>query len=63
MATDLWLAFVLAAGVLLLLPGPTVLLIVGFALANGTRAALADAGGVAGVSSRPHGASEACSNY
>lgn len=46
MATDLWLAFVLAAGVLLLLPGPTVLLIVGFALANGTRAALAAMVGV-----------------
>jgi threonine/homoserine/homoserine lactone efflux protein len=46
MATDLWFAFVLAAGVLLLLPGPTVLLIVGFALANGTRAALAAMVGV-----------------
>lgn len=43
---ELWLAFVLATGVLLLLPGPTVLLIVGFALANGRRAALAATVGV-----------------
>jgi threonine/homoserine/homoserine lactone efflux protein len=43
---DLWVAFSLAAAVLLAVPGPTILLVTGFAIRYGTRAAL---GTVAGV--------------
>jgi threonine/homoserine/homoserine lactone efflux protein len=39
MTLQLWLAFVLASGVLLLLPGPTVLLVIGYAVSDGRRSA------------------------
>jgi threonine/homoserine/homoserine lactone efflux protein len=42
-----WLAFVLASGILVLIPGPTVLLVVSYALGQGLRAALPIAIGVA----------------
>ena len=47
MTLTLWLAFVAAATVLVLIPGPTVTLVVGYALSQGRRAALATAFGVA----------------
>jgi len=47
MPLDLWLAFAAASTALLLLPGPTVLLVVANALAHGRRGALAMVGGVA----------------
>src|SRR5665213_3474384 len=42
-----WLAFVLASGILVLIPGPTVLLVVSYALGQGWRTALPMAVGVA----------------
>ncbi|MBV9566629.1 MAG: LysE family translocator [Hyphomicrobiales bacterium] len=42
-----WLAFLLASGILVLIPGPTVLLVVSYALGQGLRAALPIAIGVA----------------
>ena len=42
-----WLAFALASFVLLIIPGPTVLLVVSYALTQGRRVALAMAAGVA----------------
>lgn len=47
MPLDLWLAFVAASTALLLIPGPTVLLVLSYALSQGRRVALASAGGVA----------------
>ena len=47
MPLDLWLAFVAAAFVLLMIPGPTVLLVLSYALSQGRRVALATAAGVA----------------
>ncbi len=47
MAPDLWLAFVAASAALLALPGPTVLLVLSYALSQGRRVALASAAGVA----------------
>jgi threonine/homoserine/homoserine lactone efflux protein len=47
MPIDLWLAFVAAAVVLLIIPGPTIALVVGYALGEGRRAALAIVAGVA----------------
>ncbi len=47
MTLELWLVFVAAATVLLLLPGPTVLLVVAYALGQGRRVALAMVAGVA----------------
>ncbi len=47
MPLDLWLAFVAASTALLLIPGPTVLLVLSYALSQGKRVALASAGGVA----------------
>ena len=47
MSLDLWLAFVAASTALLLIPGPTVLLILSYALSRGRPVALATAGGVA----------------
>jgi len=44
---EAWLAFVLAAAVLLAIPGPTVMLVVGCALAHGRRSALGTVPGVA----------------
>jgi threonine/homoserine/homoserine lactone efflux protein len=42
-----WLAFTAASAVLLLIPGPTVLLVVSYALTQGRRVAVATAAGVA----------------
>ncbi len=47
MSFDLWLAFVAASTALLLIPGPTVLLVLSYALSKGRGVALASAGGVA----------------
>ncbi|MEZ5732987.1 MAG: LysE family translocator [Paracoccaceae bacterium] len=47
MATDLWLTFVAASIVLLIIPGPTILLVLSYALSQGRRVALATAFGVA----------------
>lgn len=44
---SLWLAFVAASGALLLIPGPTILLILSYALTQGRKVALATACGVA----------------
>lgn len=44
---DLWLAFVAASTALLLIPGPTVLLVLSYALSQGRQVAVATAGGVA----------------
>ena len=47
MDLTIWLAFVAASTALLAVPGPTVLLVLGYALAQGRRVALATAAGVA----------------
>lgn len=47
MSIEVWLAFVAASTVLLIIPGPTVLLVVSYALGQGWRAALPMAVGVA----------------
>ena len=47
MPLDLWLTFVAASTALLLIPGPTVLLVLSYALSKGRPVALASAGGVA----------------
>ena len=47
MPLDLWLAFVAASTALLLIPGPTVLLVLSYALSQGRRVAVASATGVA----------------
>ncbi|MCE8009130.1 LysE family translocator [Aestuariivita sp.] len=47
MELDLWLAFVAASIALLLIPGPTVLLVLSYALSKGRSVAVACAGGVA----------------
>jgi threonine/homoserine/homoserine lactone efflux protein len=47
MDLHLWLAFVAATCVLLVIPGPTVLLVLSYALSQGRRVALATAAGVA----------------
>ncbi|TRW96790.1 LysE family translocator [Paracoccus sp. M683] len=47
MDLHLWLSFVAASTVLLLIPGPTVLLVLSYALTQGRRVALAMAAGVA----------------
>ena len=47
MSFDLWLAFVAASTALLLIPGPTVLLVLSYALSQGRRVAIASAAGVA----------------
>lgn len=47
MSLDLWLTFVAASTALLLIPGPTVLLVLSYALSQGKRVALASAAGVA----------------
>jgi threonine/homoserine/homoserine lactone efflux protein len=44
---QIWLAFVAASIALLLIPGPTVLLVLSYALSQGKRVALATVGGVA----------------
>jgi len=47
MAIEVWLAFVAASTILLVIPGPTVLLVVSYALGQGWRAAIPMAAGVA----------------
>ena len=47
MPLDLWLAFVAASTALLLIPGPTVLLVLSYALSQGRPVAVASAAGVA----------------
>lgn len=47
MSIDLWLAFLAAAIVLLIIPGPTILLVVSYALGQGWRSALPISIGVA----------------
>ncbi|MFD1159985.1 LysE family translocator [Roseovarius aestuarii] len=47
MPIELWLAFVAASTALLMIPGPTVLLVLSYALSQGRRVALASAVGVA----------------
>lgn len=47
MTIETWLAFVAASSVLLVIPGPTILLVVSYALGQGWRAALPMAAGVA----------------
>lgn len=47
MPLDLWLAFVAASSALLLIPGPTVLLVLSYALTKGRSVAVASAAGVA----------------
>jgi threonine/homoserine/homoserine lactone efflux protein len=47
MTIEVWLAFVAASMILLIIPGPTVLLVVSYALGQGWRAALPMAAGVA----------------
>lgn len=47
MALETWLAFTAAAAVLLVIPGPTILLVVSYALGQGWRTALPMAAGVA----------------
>ncbi|EBA12422.1 LysE family translocator [Roseobacter sp. CCS2] len=44
---QVWLAFVAASTALLLIPGPTVLLVLSYAISQGKRVALATVGGVA----------------
>lgn len=46
MALEIWLAFALASAVLLSIPGPTVLLVVSYALARGRSSAWATVPGV-----------------
>ncbi|WP_281262046.1 LysE family translocator [Azospirillum thermophilum] len=47
MSPDLWLAFAAASAVMLAIPGPTVLLVVSYALGHGRRSAMATVAGVA----------------
>ena len=47
MSFDLWLAFVAASTALLLIPGPTVLLVLSYALSKGRSVAVSSAAGVA----------------
>lgn len=47
MPLELWLAFVAASAIVLLIPGPTVLLVVSYALGQGRRSAMATVAGVA----------------
>ncbi|GGE29629.1 lysine transporter LysE [Agaricicola taiwanensis] len=46
MALDIWFTFVASSSVMLLIPGPTALLVVSYALGQGRRSALATAAGV-----------------
>ncbi len=47
MDVNLWLAFVAASTALLIIPGPTILLVLSYALSQGKRVAVASASGVA----------------
>jgi len=46
MPLDLWIAFALASAILLAIPGPTVMLVVSYALRHGRRSAIATVPGV-----------------
>ena len=46
MSLELWLAFVVAASIMLTIPGPTILLVVTYALSHGRRSALSTVMGV-----------------
>jgi len=47
MSFELWLAFAAASAVLLAIPGPTILLVISYALGHGRKAARATVAGVA----------------
>ncbi|PWC36029.1 LysE family translocator [Azospirillum sp. TSO35-2] len=47
MSVELWLAFAAASVVMLMIPGPTVLIVVSYALGHGRRSAMATVAGVA----------------
>ena len=47
MSIDLWLAFAAASAIVLVIPGPTILLVVSYSLGHGRRAAVPLVGGVA----------------
>ena len=47
MSIETWLAFVAASAVMLVIPGPTILLVLSYALSQGRKVALAVASGVA----------------
>lgn len=47
MSPDLWLAFAAASAVMLMIPGPTVLIVVSYALGHGRKSAMATVAGVA----------------
>lgn len=47
MAFETWLAFVAASAIMLVIPGPTILLVLSYALSRGRKVALAVAAGVA----------------
>ncbi|KZL23503.1 hypothetical protein [Pseudovibrio sp. Ad37] len=46
MAIEVWLTYVLACTILLIIPGPTVLMVVSYSLSQGKRAAVASVTGV-----------------
>lgn len=47
MSIEVWIAFVIASSVLLIIPGPTILLVLSYALSKGRSVAVASAAGVA----------------
>lgn len=47
MSPDLWLAFAAASAIMLMIPGPTVLIVVSYALGHGRQSAMATVAGVA----------------
>lgn len=47
MSLDLWLAFAAASAIMLMIPGPTVLIVVSYALGHGRKSAMATVAGVA----------------
>lgn len=47
MSFDLWIAFVIASTIVLTIPGPTIMLVVGYVLGHGSRTAFATVPGVA----------------
>jgi threonine/homoserine/homoserine lactone efflux protein len=47
MSPDLWLAFAAASAIMLMIPGPTVLIVVSYALGHGRKSAMATVAGVA----------------
>ncbi|WP_298806647.1 LysE family translocator [uncultured Lentibacter sp.] len=47
MTVETWIAFILASSVLLMIPGPTILLVMSYAISKGRSVALASAAGVA----------------